>query len=142
MRDDPRPIATVTPRWDVLVVDDEAVVRNGVSKILEAEGLRVAAAGDAAAALRHPALVSCRLVLCDLVLPDTSGIELITLLRHRRPGLPVVLITGYATGEQEALARGAGAVAFLAKPFDESELLLTVRGALETSKKAPEEKRP
>ena len=142
MRDDLRPSETVTPRWDVLVVDDEAVVRNGVSKILEAEGLRVAAAEDAASALGHPALAGCRLVLCDLVLPDTSGIELITLLRHRRPGLPVVLITGYATGEQEALARSAGAAAFLAKPFDEGELLATVRAALETSKKAPEEKRP
>ena len=126
------------PLWDVLIVDDEQVVRDGVSKILAAEGLRVAGAADAASALTHPALARCRLVLCDLVLPDTSGIEVVTQLRKRRPGLPVVLITGYATGEQEALARGAGA-AFLAKPFDESELLATVRAALGPSKEATEE---
>lgn len=133
---------TATSRPDVLIVDDESVVREGVRKILEAEGLTVAVAEDAAAALDHPGLANCRLVLCDLVLPDGSGIDLIVRLLARRPRVPVVLITGYATSEQEALAERAGATAFLAKPFDESELVATVRAALESEGPTAEETRP
>ena len=52
--------------------------------------------------LAHPALASCRLVLCDLMLPDRSGTEVLREMRRRRPQLPVVLITGYATRDQRA----------------------------------------
>ena len=128
-------------RCDVLVVDDEQVVRAGVRRVLEEDGLRVATAKDAASVLKHPALDSCRLVLCDLVLAEHSGIDLITRLKQRRPRLLVVLITGYATPEQEKLALAAGADAFLAKPFDESELLGIVRRALASAERAAEEER-
>lgn len=115
---------------DVLVIDDEPVVRAAVRRVLEANGLRVATADDAASALAHPALVNCRLVLCDLMLPDRSGIEVLRALARRRPGLPVVLITGYATPDHAARARNAGAAAFLAKPFEATELMDCVRQAL------------
>jgi DNA-binding NtrC family response regulator len=127
--------------WDVLVVDDEQVVRAGVRRILEEDGLRVATVRDAASVLAHPALDSCRLVLCDLVLGEHSGIELITRLKQDRPRLPVVLITGYAGPEQERLALAAGADAFLAKPFDDSELLGIVRTALASAERAAQEDR-
>jgi DNA-binding NtrC family response regulator len=128
--------------WDVLVVDDEPVVAAGMRRILEQEGLAVATAGDVAAALAHPAVRTCRLALCDLVLPDGSGIDLIRTLWARRPGLPIVLVTGYVTAGQRELALRSGAAAFLAKPFDEAELLETVRGVLDLSGAAAEEKRP
>jgi DNA-binding NtrC family response regulator len=128
-------------RWDVLVVDDEQVVRAGVRRVLEEEGLRVATAKGAASVLAHPALDRCRLVLCDLVLGEQSGIDLIIHLKQHRPRLPVILITGYATPEQEQLALAAGADAFLAKPFDESELLGIVRTALASAQRAAEEER-
>ena len=115
---------------DVLVIDDEPVVREAVRRVLEANGLRVATADDAAAGLAHPGLAACRLVLCDLMLPDRSGIEVLEEIAGRRPNLPILVITGYATAEHAARAREAGAAGFLAKPFEASELIDAVRAAL------------
>ena len=115
---------------DVLVIDDEPVVRDAVRRVLEAKGLRVATAPDAASGLGHAALADCRLVLCDLMLPDGSGIDVLAEIKRRRPAVPVVLITGYATVEHAEHAREAGAAGFLAKPFEARELLDSVRQAL------------
>jgi DNA-binding NtrC family response regulator len=117
--------------WDVLVVDDEAVIRDAVKLILGSEGWSVAVAEDAVAALAHPALAHCRLVLCDMMLPGQSGLEVVREVRRRRPEVPIVLITGYATAENATRAIDAGASAFLAKPFDDTELLNQVRSVLE-----------
>ena len=92
---------------DVLVIDDEPVVRAAVRRVLEANGLRVATAEDAASGLGHPALATCRLVLCDLMLPDRSGTEVLSRACRRRPDLPVVMITGYRDARpRRARARG------------------------------------
>jgi DNA-binding NtrC family response regulator len=115
---------------DVLVIDDEPIVREAVRRVLGAHGLDVATADDAAAGLAHPAAATCRLVLCDLMLPDRSGMDVLAELARRRPGVPVVLITGYATPDHAARARDAGAADFLAKPFDATELVDTIRRAL------------
>ncbi len=123
---------------DVLVVDDEPVVRDAVRRVLGAHGYRVAAANDAATALAHPALATCRLVLCDLMLPDRSGMEVLRELAARHPRLPVVLITGYATPDHEARARDAGAADFVAKPFEVRELVDTVRRVLADTRTAEE----
>jgi CheY-like chemotaxis protein len=119
---------------DVLVVDDEAVVRDGVTRILGASGLTVAAAADGRSALVHPALRTCRIAFCDLVLPDLSGIEVVAGLRRARPDLPVVVITGYATADSLKRAVEAGAAGVLPKPFDEAELLAALRHALGAGK--------
>jgi DNA-binding NtrC family response regulator len=124
---------------DVLVIDDEPVVRAAVRRVLEANGLRVATADDGGLGLASPALASCRLVLCDLMLPDRSGMEVLSELARRRPGLPVVIITGYATPDHAARAREAGAADFLAKPFEAKELMDAVRGALGRPRGAAEE---
>jgi DNA-binding NtrC family response regulator len=118
------------PACDVLVVDDEAVVRRAVERVLADEGIRVAAVSDAASALAHPAAATCRLVLCDLMLPDLPGGELLERLRALRPDRPVVVITGYATPESLARAAQAGAAFVLNKPFDATELVVAVRRAL------------
>jgi len=115
---------------DVLVIDDEPVVRDAVRRVLEAHGLRVATAEDATSGLNHPALARCRLVLCDLMLPDHSGTEVLHEILRRYPGLPVVVITGYATRDEARRAREAGALDFLAKPFEAKELMQSVRRAL------------
>lgn len=119
--------------WDVLVVDDEAVVRGGVKLVLEPEGLRVAQAATVAEALAHEALAQCRLLLCDLMLKGESGLEVVSEARRRRPELAIVLMTGYATEETAALGAQSGASAFLAKPFDDVELLDQVRRVLDSS---------
>lgn len=116
---------------DVLVIDDEPVVRAAVRRVLEANGWRVDTADDATSGLAHPAAATCALVICDLMLPDRSGTEVLHELAVRRPELPVVLITGYATPDLAQRAREAGAAAFLAKPFEARELVECVRRALE-----------
>jgi DNA-binding NtrC family response regulator len=126
---------------DVLVIDDEEVVREGIARLLAADGLSVATASDAASGLAHPALAHCRVALCDLMLPDRSGLELLREARARRPDLPLIAITGYATREQMELAEAAGASLFLPKPFDEDELLSAVRRALESGAPAPPRRR-
>ena len=132
----------MTRPFDVLVVDDEPVVAAAIRLVLGAEGLEVAAAPDAESALAHPALATCRLVICDLMLPGQSGLEALQEMRARRPQLPIVMITGYATPAQEELALAAGATAFLPKPFDDSELLTLVRRALTPADAAGEERIP
>lgn len=127
--------------WDVLVIDDEAVVRDAVRMILAGEGWRVAQAGDASAALAHEALASCRLIFCDMMLPGQSGLDLVRELRRLRPDVPIVLITGYATIENAARASEAGATAFLAKPFDDTELLNHARPVLERTESGGREGR-
>ncbi|MBI5168132.1 MAG: response regulator [Candidatus Eisenbacteria bacterium] len=116
--------------WDVLVVDDEAVVRGGVKLVLEPEGLTVAQAATVAEALASEALNECRLLLCDLMLQGESGLEVVSEARRRRPALPIVLMTGYATDDNAALGARCGATDFLAKPFDDVELLDQVRRVL------------
>jgi CheY-like chemotaxis protein len=116
--------------WDVLVIDDEAVVRDAVRRVLEGEGLSVATAATGQAGLASAALSSCRLVLCDLMLPDVTGFDLVATVRGRRPGVPVVVITGYPTSENALRVVEAGASDFLPKPFTESELLAVVGRAM------------
>ncbi len=130
----------MTESWDVLVIDDEPVVREAVVRVLAEEGLRVAKAADGTAGLNHPALATCRLAILDLMLPDRSGIEVLRALQAARPRLPVVVITGYAIHEKTSRAMEAGAVDYLPKPFEPSELLTVVRRALGIGAAADEEK--
>lgn len=128
-------------RWDVLVIDDAPVVLDAINRVLAEEGLRVAVAADGESALAHPAAATCRLVLLDLMLPDRSGVDVLRAFRGRRPDLPVVIITGYATRESARRAVEEGAADYLPKPFEESELLAVVRRALGDRAGAPEEGR-
>ena len=130
---------TIAP-CDVLVVDDEPVVREAIRRVLTAEGLQVTTVPDAETALAHPALDRCRLVLCDLMLPGVSGLDVLAAFRARRPGVPIVMISGYATNETAERVGTAGATAFLPKPFDEEELRTLVRHALDTGVAAEERK--
>jgi DNA-binding NtrC family response regulator len=127
---------------DVLVVDDEPVVADAIRLVLAQEGLAITSVGDAESALAHPDLDRCRLVICDLMLPGRSGLEALAEMRARRPTLPIVMITGYATSAQEERVMAAGATAFLPKPFDESELLTLVRRVLPKTDAALEEPNP
>jgi len=132
----------VNADWDVLVVDDEPVVCDAIVAVLARDTARVAVAPSAEAALAHPALASCRLVVTDLMLPGRSGIDLARAIRVLHPDLPIIVISGYATRQNAERALEAGATAFLAKPFDTSELLAVVRRALGAPSVAGKENQP
>ncbi len=116
----------------ILLVEDEANVRELVRKVLIRHGYEVLSAENGQVALevaaRHPRPL--HLVLTDVIMPHVSGHELVDRIRPAHPGIRVVYMSGYA---DQALASRAGLgpdVGFLPKPFATRELLRTVRDAL------------
>jgi DNA-binding NarL/FixJ family response regulator len=119
-----------TPR--VLVVDDDKSFRTLVRELLERAGFEVVDAPDARSAMIAATAAVPALALVDVVLPETSGYELLRELHEVVDAqLPVILVSGSRT-EKEDLVSGLllGADDYLAKPFDADELLVRVRRSL------------
>jgi two-component system response regulator AtoC len=114
----------------ILVVDDDAALRDSLALLLAAEGYEVVAAADAQAALaclETPVDV----VLCDVRMPGMDGLELLPELIRRLPGAPVLMMSAYGSGDLAVEALKRGAFDYLAKPFQPSEVLLAIRKARE-----------
>ncbi|HYM63517.1 MAG TPA: response regulator [Gaiellaceae bacterium] len=120
----------------ILVIDDEAVIRDLMLEILEEAGYESCGAPTAEFALDLLADPDFDLVVSDVVMPGLSGLELLEQVRTRRPALPVVLVTGAGTYSMltEALARGADGLVL--KPFSHSEFLIAIAAVLERSGRA------
>lgn len=115
---------------DVLVVDDEQVVRGAVRKVCTAEGLVVDGAESVDAGLERLARMRYRAVLLDLMLPASGGMRVLEASRRDHPEIPVVMITGYATPESKVECFRGGAFDVLPKPFDANELVAVLRRAM------------
>jgi DNA-binding NtrC family response regulator len=112
----------------ILVVEDEALIRGELRRLLTRAGHEIAEAGSVAEALsEHTPLNAFDLVLTDLRLPGRPGVDLIT----ASAPTPVVMMTSYATVKSAVEAMKLGAADYLAKPFDHDELLLLVDRMLE-----------
>lgn len=116
---------------DILIVDDEPVVTGAARRILGAEGYSLDLAVDRQTCLERVRSNRYRLVLCDLMLPGVRGFELVSELQEHQPGVPVVMISGYATSQNAVGAFKTGAFDFIPKPFDMAELLGVTRRALD-----------
>lgn len=116
----------------ILVVDDEAVIRELMTDILTDEGFTVEAVPSAMAALEvlreHDDFV---LLFTDIMMPQMDGIELIREARAIRPSMIPIVMTGYATLETARAAVKEGAYDYVLKPFSISEIKLAVSNALE-----------
>ncbi len=123
----------------VLVIDDEAVIRDLMVEILERAGYEAVGAETADRAFQLLDDVS--VVVSDIVMPGLSGIELLDRVRAARPSMPVVLVTGAGTFENlsEAVARGADG--FVMKPFSHAELQRAVAAAIERARRAEQDLR-
>ena len=123
------------PSADVLVVDDEADIRDLVSGILEEEGYRVRTAGDSEAALAAVRARKPALVVLDIWMQGggMDGLELLDVLKSLDPDLPVLMISGHGNIETAVSAIKRGAYDFLEKPFKSDRLLLCVERALEAA---------
>jgi DNA-binding NtrC family response regulator len=115
----------------VLIVDDDAPLRDSLELVLAAEGYDVASAPDAETALQRLDETPTDVVLCDLRMPGMDGLELLPLLRRRLPGATLILMSAYGTADLAIEAMQRGAYDYLAKPFQPSEVLLTLRKARE-----------
>jgi DNA-binding response OmpR family regulator len=107
---------------DILVIDDEQVVREGVCRVCEAEGLSIDAAGDAASGLERLQKGTYRLVLCDVMLPEHDGYHVLHMMKQAGLNTPVIMITGCSTLQNAVTALQDGAIDFIPKPFTVDEL--------------------
>ena len=122
-----RPSAPQTSRSvRILVVDDEAEVRQALAEMLELEGHVPVECSDGPAALRALDTETFELVLTDLGMPGMGGWEFVRAVKQRNPRLPVGLITGWGDSIDPADATRRGADFLLAKPFQMRELHYTL----------------
>ena len=116
---------------DLLVVDDEASLRDFLTIVFEEEGWRVEAAGSLAEARSMLARNEPDVILCDLMVPDGSGIDLLREVKTSNPSVALVMITAHTSTKSAVEALKAGAFDYIAKPFDIEELKIIVRKAVE-----------
>src|SRR5246500_2494823 len=114
----------------ILVIDDEAGIRESLEVLLTLEGYSVRMAADGEQGLRILELENFDLVLLDLALPGQSGLELLPQIKERQPELPVIMITAYGTVDNVVEAVRAGAENFVQKPWDNEKLLADIRSAI------------
>jgi DNA-binding NtrC family response regulator len=122
----------------ILVIDDEQIVLDSVSRILVA-GYEVDTARSSPQGLQWALSREYDLVLTDIRMPEMGGMRILRELKRSRPAVPVVIITGYATVESAVRAIKLGAENYLEKPFTPDSLTAAVEGALrKASQHAPE----
>src|ERR1700726_2527972 len=121
---------TLAAAGSVLIIEDEAAIRESLETLLELEGYGVASAASADEGLSRIADRSFDLVLLDLALPDRNGIDLLAEIGAHDPQLSVIMITAYGTVENAVKAMQAGAANFVQKPWDNEKLLADVRAAV------------
>jgi len=126
---------------NVLVVDDEEVIRDVLSSLLAREGHRVREAATAAAALAAAEEEPFDVVLLDLMLPDRPGLEVLREIKRRDPAAVVVVVTAYSSIESAIAAMREGAFHYIPKPFQNEEVILTVRKGGEQRRLAEENRR-
>ena len=131
------PLETLTP-GTILIIDDEAAIRESLETLLDLEGYAVRSAENGQEGLARIAERPFDLVLLDFAMPDVNGIDLLREIRERDPQLSVIMITAYGTVENAVKAMQAGAVNFIQKPWDNEKLLADVR-AVVARRRAEEE---
>lgn len=117
----------------ILVVDDDTPMRSSLRRSLEREGYAVIEAGNAKEALGQLKHTAAHLVITDIIMPDADGLELVFALHRSHPSVKVIAISGggqFAPEFHLSLAKHAGAVAVMSKPFQTDDLLQQVRTLL------------
>ncbi len=119
---------------DILIVDDEADIRDLVAGILEDEGFKCRTAADADAALNEISARRPNLIFLDIWIQGSrlDGLQLLDIIKEQNPDLPVVMISGHGNIETAVSAIKRGAYDFIEKPFKSDRLLLVADRALET----------
>jgi len=114
----------------VLIIDDEAEIRESLQTLLELEGFAVETAATGEAGLQRIGEHPFDLILLDLTLPGRNGMEILAEIRSHETALPVIMITAYGTVENAVRAMQSGATNFVQKPWDNEKLLADVRAAV------------
>jgi DNA-binding NtrC family response regulator len=118
------------PCGSVLIIDDEAAIRESLQTLLEFDGYHVTCAATGEEGLARMAESPYDLVLLDYALPDRNGLEILSEIRERDAQYAVIMITAYGTVENAVKAIQCGAANFVQKPWDNEKLLADVRNAV------------
>jgi two-component system nitrogen regulation response regulator NtrX len=119
-------------RASVLVVDDEAAIRDSLRMILEYEGYRVDEAAGGAQALARVADRAPDAVLLDVKMPEMDGLAVLEAFRERGYAMPVLVISGHADVAMAVDATRRGAYDFFEKPLERERVLVSLRNAVES----------
>jgi DNA-binding NtrC family response regulator len=122
----------------ILIVDDDASVRESLKMILEYDHYEVESAENGELGLQKIDGLPVDIVLLDVKMSGMDGIEVLTKLKQKNEKLPVIMISGHGTIETAVEATKLGAFDFLSKPLDRDKLLVTIRNALQQAKLSEE----
>ncbi|MBL1213368.1 MAG: response regulator [Ignavibacteriae bacterium] len=118
---------------NILVIDDEQLIIDSVEKIVSLEDITVDYALTAETALEKMKTGNYNLILTDIMMPEMDGFQLLEKMRLTKIDIPVIMTTGYSTGENAIRALHDGALAFIPKPFDIDELISIVKRGIKFS---------
>ena len=128
---EPRPSTAEPSDTQILIVDDEAEIRDIVSVVLGKRGYQILKTGDGESALqlleKNPSIA---LVLLDIRLPDRDGMTVLSQIREKHPDMAVVMITGLVNRELAQESIRSGAFDYVVKPLDVSRIPDMVKAAL------------
>src|SRR5437764_3078903 len=119
------------PKSRILVIDDEAAIRDSLTMTLEYEGYGFMGAATGQEGLALAEREAPDLVLLDVKMPGMDGIEVLERLRNMNEALPVVVVSGHGTISTAVEATKKGAFDFIEKPFASDRVLVSLRNALD-----------
>lgn len=111
---------------DILIIDDEQVIIDAVIKICSIENYSVDSAGNVKTAIEKLSKHYYSIIICDIMMPDGDGFQIIDFLTDQKIDSTVIMTTGYSTVENAVKSLYKGAVDFIPKPFTVDELLNSV----------------
>ena len=118
-------------RIAILVVDDEAVIREGLQRTLDGERFAVETCRSGHAAIELLQDKEYDLIITDLKMPGMNGIEVLKAVKGLQPDVPVIMITGYATVDTAVEAMKNGATDYISKPFTPEQIMEKIDKSLE-----------
>jgi two-component system response regulator HydG len=119
----------------ILVVDDEASHRKMIEAVLSDEGYEIKQAGDGQAAIDAVEKGFFDLILMDIRMAEVSGLEALKQIKEISPGIPIIIMTAYASVDSAVDALKSGAYDYLTKPLDIDELKILIGQALRSAGK-------
>jgi two-component system response regulator PilR (NtrC family) len=128
----------MSPPSRLLIVDDEASMLDFLSLLFQGEGYEVTTARSVTEARRCLERIAPDLVLCDILMPDGNGLDLLKEIKTGEDSPPVVMMTAYTSTKSAIEAMKLGAADYVSKPFDVDELKIVAQKALERAELADE----
>ncbi|HEY3251867.1 MAG TPA: response regulator [Ignavibacteria bacterium] len=114
----------------ILIIDDNKYLRFTLSTLVEESGYKAIEAGDKEKAIKMLKSKKPNLIILDKRLPDCDGFDLLKEIKNLDGNIPVIMLTAYAENSSAGRAIDLGAYAFMTKPFDNTEMVSTIKKAL------------